>query len=869
MADPIQLIATYHQYARDGFLSAKAASDFAQKVARGEQLTPSDARQLDAAANLKAQGKRMYRYEPGKAGRPDVSEQATKKLQAEAKAAGITGDVKVARNAPTPAEPEPEKVGAKKAGEMFADENAGAEAASQARDAKKAPTKPAEAKAQAKPETKASTKARAKVTPNSSPATLKKKIEALRNRDVISPTEAKRLLKAHSAEDYGKVITKLNEYGERPDGYYTKPNQKASLTSTMKKPPAADIPEPKVGATGESPKAAPTPKATGTTPKATGTTPKAAPKVAATGESPASLGAQTSGYDKTIGLPDPESPGGVRPENTGVFRESAGERIAHTPEGPAKVGPPEPRVRGTLSAGRRTSLLKKGFSPEYVSTIDDDIADGLLGENWKNRTPAERQALVNSRNRQVGVSPSAATPEPGVSSTGRPLPGGEAPAPTTVYPDKVTPRSTPGQPTPNVEPRVKLTGASLGEPTTTGAALADELTGRMEAERILGPEAMGRKPLALGPAGSTGNGLNVLPVADEAAPPLIRQTSGGLGAQLGGGIDDVERLAQNAMAADAAAEAAKRGPLKRFLMGNLGKGAAAEAEAGLAAQAARAAAVEGGLTAAGAPAGAAASGGGALKNLLLGGKSLMSAAPYMAAGIGTEMAGRALAEQIDDNDTDSWLGGAAKAVLPMAAGGAVAGSAGGLPGAAIGALLASGIGLGSYVLGGGPDRIKDVIPAEQIAMARKYGRRSGTDPALVQALVTRYAMDAAPLEAAGDQEGLIALTKNLQTQLGTVMGTPVPYSPVMDPAVIGQLAQYGNEAIAPYLGQMSQSDAANMMKVMQMAPFTMYNQQVQDYGLPQPNTLQSLGLGGGAIGGGGLGGGLNLDTLAQVAGKQR
>lgn len=272
-----------------------------------------------------------------------------------------------------------------------------------------------------------------------------------------------------------------------------------------------------------------------------------------------------------------------------------------------------------------------------------------------------------------------------------------------------------------------------------------------------------------------------------------------------------------------------------------------EAPAAIAPQAAKATGLRGLLGMA--PKGAATAAEGA--GLLGATGGLGSIVPGLGMGWMAQQAASAGMNALDTNDTDSWWGGLAKEVAPMAAGGAVAGTLVPGWGTGIGALVGGGLGLGKYLLGGGPDTTPDYTDENQLvdfAQMRDILRGSGTDPSLINQLGGQWTLQRAALGEDATDEELRALRAQMYGLGGNVLGTPTPMPPISMEQLM-QASQMGTENIGPYVSQMAPEKQGDMMLTMQGLPAQMMAAAAPYY--QPPNQLSSFmqNMGGGAMGG--------------------
>lgn len=225
------------------------------------------------------------------------------------------------------------------------------------------------------------------------------------------------------------------------------------------------------------------------------------------------------------------------------------------------------------------------------------------------------------------------------------------------------------------------------------------------------------------------------------------------------------------------------------------------------------------------------------------------------AGMGTD----AIINQLDTNDTDSWLGGAFKSMAPWAAGGAVMGGP-------WGALGGAGLGLGAYLLGGGPDTTPDYtesLQREDMLEMRDILKSTGTDPALINQLSAQWTLGRKGLGEDASDDQLRALREQMFGIAPNIVGAVKPAPPISMETIM-QASNMGTANIAPLVGGMAPEKQGDMLMSLQGLPLQMMAAAAPYQ--PQPHSLAQY-MGGGAMGGGNMGmGGLDEATLSALAG---
>ena len=197
--------------------------------------------------------------------------------------------------------------------------------------------------------------------------------------------------------------------------------------------------------------------------------------------------------------------------------------------------------------------------------------------------------------------------------------------------------------------------------------------------------------------------------------------------------------------------------------------------------------------------------------------------------------------------SDSYLGGALKAVGRGAVAGGVAGGlASGGPGALVAAPVGGLISLGSYVLGGGPQNQESL--EEAIANIRSEAAMSGTDPKLTNQIIGRLRLTAGRAQRMGDNETVQAAISGAYGEIGGVLGTPAVQNP-FNVDVINSLSRSSNEQLMPLVQNMEGPYRAAAINSLASTPMAMYSQAAA-------NTIDN---------GGNLGGMLDANNLSNIA----
>jgi hypothetical protein len=221
--------------------------------------------------------------------------------------------------------------------------------------------------------------------------------------------------------------------------------------------------------------------------------------------------------------------------------------------------------------------------------------------------------------------------------------------------------------------------------------------------------------------------------------------------------------------------------------------------------------------------------------------------PAVGALLADQVTGKVF-EAIDPTpNSDSYLGGALKAVGRGAVGGGVAGGlASGGPGALIGAPIGGLLGLGSYVLGGGPQNQESL--EEAITNIRSEAAMSGTDPKLTNQIIGRLRLVAGRAQRMGDDERVQNAIAGAYDEMSGVLGTPAVENP-FNVDVINQLSRSSNEQLIPLVQSMEGPYRAAALNSLATTPMAMYSQAAQ-------STIDS---------GGNLGGMLDAQNLSNIA----
>ena len=197
--------------------------------------------------------------------------------------------------------------------------------------------------------------------------------------------------------------------------------------------------------------------------------------------------------------------------------------------------------------------------------------------------------------------------------------------------------------------------------------------------------------------------------------------------------------------------------------------------------------------------------------------------------------------------SDSYLGGALKAVGRGAVAGGVAGGlASGGPGALVAAPVGGLLSLGSYVLGGGPQNQESLV--EAIANIRNEAAMSGTDPKLTNQIIGRLRLTANRAQRMGDNETVQAAISGAYGEMGGVLGTPAVENP-FNVDVINSLSRSSNEQLMPLVQNMEGPYRAAAINSLASTPMAMYSQAAA-------NTINN---------GGNLGGMLDANNLSNIA----
>jgi hypothetical protein len=197
--------------------------------------------------------------------------------------------------------------------------------------------------------------------------------------------------------------------------------------------------------------------------------------------------------------------------------------------------------------------------------------------------------------------------------------------------------------------------------------------------------------------------------------------------------------------------------------------------------------------------------------------------------------------------SDSYLGGALKAVGRGAVAGGVAGGlASGGPGALVAAPVGGLLSLGSYVLGGGPQNQESL--EEAIANIRNEAAMSGTDPKLTNQIIGRLRLTAGRAQRMGDNQTVQAAIAGAYGEMGGVLGTPAVENP-FNVDVINSLSRSSNEQLMPLVQNMEGPYRAAAINSLASTPMAMYSQAAA-------NTINN---------GGNLTGMLDAENLSNVA----